>query len=287
MGKSKNFWVASSTGSVAGGVEALINWPSEVIKTELQMQSKSKPLYKGYFDCAITKVRSQGIISLYRGLVPVVLGSMPKAGVRFGGNSFYRQNLFSNADGSIGSMGVLGAGLLAGASEAVLVVTPMETLKTRLINANKPFVSGTMNLLKSEGIGGIYKGVVPTIAKQSLNQGTRFLVYDSVMSSVKKLTGNKETGAVEAIVSGMLAGTASVLVNQPIDTVKTLMQSTEAAKYKNTFDCVKSTIASEGPMALYKGLVPRLMRVVPGQGIIFFTYNALEPKMSELIEGPR
>jgi len=255
--------------------------------TELQMQSKTKPIYKGYFDCAATKVRSQGIISLYRGLVPVVIGSMPKAGVRFGGNMFFKTNVFGNADGSVSSMGILASGLCAGASEAVLVVTPMETLKTRLINANKPFVSGTMNLLKTEGIGGIYKGVLPTIMKQSLNQGTRFLVYDSVMSTVKGVTGNKETGAVESIVSGMLAGTASVLINQPVDTVKTLMQSTEAAKYKSTVHCITSTIKSEGPAALYKGLVPRLMRVVPGQGIIFFTYNALEPEMSRLIEGER
>lgn len=32
-------------------------------------------------------VRTTGFFSLYRGLAPTLLGSMPKAGIRFGGNS--------------------------------------------------------------------------------------------------------------------------------------------------------------------------------------------------------
>lgn len=280
-----SFLTTATAGSIAGGVECLINWPSEVIKTELQMQSKSNPVYKGYFDCMRGKVKSQGVISLYRGLVPVVLGSMPKAGVRFGGNSFFRTNVFSGADGKISSIGVLGAGLSAGATEAVLVVTPMETLKTRLINANKPFVSGTINLIQTEGIGAIYKGVVPTIMKQSLNQGTRFLVYDEVMTLIKSATGKEVAGPIEAISGGMIAGAASVMVNQPVDTIKTIMQSADAAKYKGTLDCFTSIIKNEGPFAVYKGLVPRLARVCPGSGIIFGTVNFVKPPIGEFFDG--
>lgn len=281
--KSKNPWVASLTGSVAGGLEALINWPSEVIKTELQMQSKANPVYTGYINCATTKIRTQGVVSLYRGLVPIVIGSMPKAGVRFGGNSFFRKNIFASADGNISRLGVLGAGISAGASEAILVVTPMETLKTRLINANLPFVSGTMDLLKKEGIRGIYKGVIPTVVKQSMNQGTRFLVYDELMKVILTASNKDHADAKEAVAAGIGAGIASVLVNQPVDVVKTRMQSIEATKYKGFVDCMMKTVAQDGPTALYKGLIPRLARVVPGQGIIFGTYNALEPYVAKAL----
>lgn len=286
--KSSHVGVAMVAGALAGGTECLINWPSEVIKTELQMQSKANPRYNGYFDCMKQKVNSQGAMSLYRGLVPVVLGSMPKAGVRFGGNSFYKKSVFNgfvDANGKLSSIGILGAGLSAGATEAVLVVTPMETLKTRLINANKPFVSGTVNLVKTEGLAALYKGVVPTIAKQSLNQGTRFFVYDKVMGTVLKVTGAKTPGAKEAIAGGMLAGAASVLVNQPVDTIKTLMQSSEAVKYKGTLDCVMQTVKNEGIGAVYKGLGPRLARVCPGSGIIFGMVNYITPPLEELMLG--
>lgn len=282
--KQPDFKVQLIAGSIAGGVECLINWPSEVIKTELQMQSKTKPIYNGYVDCMKKKVNAQGVMSLYRGLLPVVLGSMPKAGVRFGGNAFYKKNVFSDTDGNISRLGVLGAGLSAGATEAVLVVTPMETLKTRLINANKPFVSGTINLIKTEGPGALYKGVVPTVFKQSLNQGTRFFVYDSVMGTVLSITGAKTPGAKESISAGMLAGAASVMVNQPVDTIKTLMQGENASKYKGTLDCVKTVVKEEGVAAVYKGLVPRLARVCPGSGIIFGTVNFIRPKVADAFD---
>jgi solute carrier family 25 citrate transporter 1 len=38
---------------------------------------------------------------------------------------------------------------------------------------------------------------------------------------------------------GGIAGAASVLGNTPLDVVKTRMQSLDAAKYKNTWDCAK------------------------------------------------
>ena len=40
-------------------------------------------------------------------------------------------------------------------------------------------------------------------------------------------------------VFGGIAGAASVLGNTPLDVVKTRMQSLDAARYKNTFDCAK------------------------------------------------
>lgn len=53
----------------------------------------------------------------------------------------------------------------------------LQTLKVKLINANKGFVEGTIYIIKNEGIEGIYKGVTPTIIKQASNQGIRFLTF--------------------------------------------------------------------------------------------------------------
>ena len=38
---------------------------------------------------------------------------------------------------------------------------------------------------------------------------------------------------------GGFAGACSVLGNTPLDVVKTRMQSLDASKYKNTFDCAR------------------------------------------------
>jgi len=41
----------------------------------------------------------------------------------------------------------------AGVSEALLIVAPVETVKTKCIELNKPFVTGMKHILATEGIG--------------------------------------------------------------------------------------------------------------------------------------
>jgi solute carrier family 25 (mitochondrial citrate transporter), member 1 len=58
--------------------------------------------------------------------------------------------------------------------------------------------------------------------------------------------------------------------------VKTRMQGSKASMYKNTLDCFVQMYKVEGPMAFYSGLVPRLGRVLPGQGIIFMSFETIQ-----------
>lgn len=73
----------------------------------------------------------------------------------------------------------------------------------------------------------------------------------------------------------LFSGAASVFGNTPIDVVKTRMQGLEAAKYKNTWDCFIKTWKAEGPLAFYKGTVPRLSRVVFDVAITFTIYDSI------------
>ena len=57
---------------------------------------------------------------------------------------------------------------------------------------------------------------------------------------------------------------------------QTRMQGTKASQYKSTLDCFKQIVAKEGFIALYAGVVPRLGRVVPGQGIIFMSFESIQ-----------
>ena len=58
--------------------------------------------------------------------------------------------------------------------------------------------------------------------------------------------------------------------------VKTRLQGTKASQYAGTLDCFRQILAKEGLGAFYAGLVPRLGRVVPGQGIIFMSFEAIQ-----------
>lgn len=73
----------SFSGGIAGGLEIMITFPTEYVKTQLQLDEKSaKPKYTGPFNCAAVTVREHGFFGLYRGLSSLLYGSIPKASVR-------------------------------------------------------------------------------------------------------------------------------------------------------------------------------------------------------------
>jgi solute carrier family 25 protein 33/36 len=46
-------------------------------------------------------------------------------------------------------------------------------------------------------------------------------------------------------------------------------------KYTGLFQCFRLMIREEGVVALYSGLVPHMLRVVPNAAIMFGTYEAV------------
>jgi solute carrier family 25 citrate transporter 1 len=93
-------------------------------------------------------------------------------------------------------------------------------------------------------------------------------------------------GTISTFGIGGVSGLITVYVTQPLDTVKTRMQSIEARRlYKNSFACGAMVLREEGIRALWAGAVPRLVRLVLSGGILFTMYeksiellDTLDPK---------
>jgi solute carrier family 25 (mitochondrial citrate transporter), member 1 len=224
-------------------------------------------------------VRTTGFFSLYRGLAPTLIGSVPKAGIRFGLNSVIK-NALRDEKGNLSPAKNFIAGLGAGVAEALAIVAPVETVKTKVIELNKPFIEGFKYIVKTEGISGIYQGALATALKQGSNQGLRFMWFNEYKDIVTN-NGEKPMTPLLGLFGGMSAGCFSTLGNNPFDVIKTRMQGTKAKQYKGTFDCLKQILANEGVGALYVGVVPRLGRVVPGQGIIFMSFETIQNSLEK------
>jgi len=282
---SNSSFVALITGGITGCIEATCMWPTENIKTQLQLQGKSQTPRFTSFSGGVKYVwQNQGIIGLYRGLAPILIGAFPKIGTRFGSNSFFK--------GKINDLGVplpstllnFAGGLCAGATEAVVCVVPMETVKTRTIEMNCSFFEGMKRILATSGVAGLYKGVVATVLKQSSNQGLRFMFMGSYRDAMRSWTGESKLHPVQSMIGGVGAGTFSVLGNNPLDVVKTKMQGSGAgAKYRGTLDCFLYVLRTEGLGGLYAGVLPRIYRVGPGQGITFMCFDALQPHVAKAL----
>ena len=62
------------------------------------------------------------------------------------------------------------------------------------------------------------------------------------------------------------------------------MQGLDAKRYTSTFNCLATTLREDGFLALYRGLGARLCRVVPGQGIIFASYETISQSVAEVLD---
>ena len=73
------------TGGITGGIEICITFPTEYVKTQLQLDEKSGTTakkYDGIVDCVKKTVKTNGVRGLYRGLSVLLYGSIPKSAVR-------------------------------------------------------------------------------------------------------------------------------------------------------------------------------------------------------------
>jgi len=266
-------------GGITGGIEICITYPTEYVKTQLQLDEKVGK-YKGIMDCAKQTVRQNGVTGLYRGLSVLVYGSIPKSAVRFGSFEQFKKQA-ADDKGNLSPVSRLLCGLGAGVSEAILAVTPMETVKVKFIadqrSANpryKGFFHGVRHIVAKEGVSGIYKGLSPTMMKQGSNQAIRFYVMETLKMWYKGGDSSKPIPKVIVGLFGGFAGACSVIGNTPLDVVKTRMQGLDAARYKNTIDCARQIMVNEGPRAFYKGTLPRMSRVVLDVGITFMIYDS-------------
>lgn len=270
--------VSGLIGGVVGAIEISCTYPTEYLKTVMQID---KAKYEaGMIGTAKETFRTNGFFGFYRGYTALLLFSMPKNSVRFGAFEFAKTNLFTGP----GSTNTFMCGLTAGVAEALVVVTPQETLKTKLIHdklSPNPQYSnifqGIYTISQQAGIKGLYAGVVPTILKQGSNQAVRFVVFADTKKFLSNYMSNK---IVVDLFAGGWAGFVSVMANNPVDVIKTKMQQKDGAG-KGFMEVAKQIHASRGWGGFYSGVVPRLSRVVLDAALTFSIFHQLKRSVAE------
>lgn len=264
---------------MAGGVtEAVCLQPLDVTKTRLQLPGSK---YKGMFDCLQTIVKEEGAASLYKGLTPFVTHLTLKYALRFGMFEQFKQMLGASKTGETTAGKNFTAGLMVGSLEACLIVTPFEVVKTRLQKQKgttnlkyKGPIDVVVKVVRDEGLRRMWSGNMPTVIRQGSNQAFNFMSM-AILNRVlwdKRQGDGKQLAVWKTLLSGLLAGAVGPMFNCPVDVIKTRMMAQEygvgqTQKYTGWFQAGKLIAKEEGTAALWKGLIPRLTRLAPGQAI--------------------
>lgn len=132
------------------------------------------------------------------------------------------------------------------------------------------------HVLKSEGGSrGLFKGLVPTLAREIPGNAAMFGVYELIK---QRLAGGSDTsnlGRGSLVVAGGLAGATFWGSVYPTDVVKSVIQVDDYKnpKYSGSIDAFRKILASEGVKGLYKGFGPAMARSVPANAACFLAYE--------------
>ncbi|XP_064279992.1 mitochondrial 2-oxodicarboxylate carrier isoform X2 [Passer domesticus] len=250
-------------GGSAGLVEICLMHPLDVVKTRFQIQrGKTDPTsYKSLGDCFRTIFQREGFLGFYKGILPPVLAETPKRAVK----------AFAIA------------GLGSGLTEAV-VVNPFEVVKVTLQTNQNSFTEQpssfvqAQQIIKTGGLGsqGLNKGLTATLGRH----GVFNMVYFGFYFNVKNILPVNKDPNLEFLRKfgiGLVSGTIASIINIPFDVAKSRIQGPQPVpgeiKYRTCFKTMATVYKEEGFLALYKGLLPKIMRLGPGGAVMLLVYE--------------
>lgn len=279
-----NAAVSFSIGAAASAIGATAVYPIDLVKTRLQNQrTLLGKRGMSMWGCFTSVLRYEGPLGLYKGLVPQLVGQVPEKAIRL--FIVDRVRNLSPTDGVSYPIEVL-AGLAAGANQ-VLITNPAEIIKVRMQVqghelAKKKAEGATvqpkraLSMLRELGFAGMYKGASACFLRDVPFSGIYFGSYAWMKEELR--TGNEPLHSIELFFCASAAGVAAASLTTPADVLKTRMQ-VEAKKgegYSSLRDCYRKVVTTEGYRALWKGVIPRVLRSSPQYGVMLFSYEILQ-----------
>jgi len=196
--------------------------------------------------------------------------------VIFCANTISKQYLFN---GSNSSMSLLASGFIAGSVNAI-IVAPVEMIRTHQILASKdPSAKKSIpqiirQLTQQYGMLSLWTGLFPTILRDGPGVGLYLLAFDFAKGYIHQSFSpsiNSEISLWTRIVAGSFAGIVFWTWAIPVDTVKTLIES--SLREKAPSGQFKHILSNISVSQLYRALPLAYMRGMPSAAVTLTTYD--------------
>nr|AFJ66222.1 hypothetical protein 34G24.27 [Capsella rubella] len=278
--KRSNYFIA---GGIAGAASRTATAPLDRLKVLLQIQKTDAKIRE-----AIKMIWKQdGVRGFFRGNGLNIVKVAPESAIKF-----YAYELFKNAIGEnmgedkadIGTTARLFAGGMAGAV-AQASIYPLDLVKTRLQTCTSQagvavpkLGTLTKDILVHEGPRAFYKGLFPSLLGIIPYAGIDLAAYEKLKDLSRiYILQDAEPGPLVQLGCGTISGALGATCVYPLQVVRTRMQAErERTSMSGVF---RRTISEEGYKALYKGLLPNLLKVVPAASITYMVYEAMKKSL--------
>ncbi|XP_072974315.1 mitochondrial adenine nucleotide transporter ADNT1-like [Typha angustifolia] len=299
-----------AAGGIAGGVSRTAVAPLERLKILLQVQNPHNIKYNGTIQGLKYIWRTEGFRGLFKGNGTNCARIVPNSAVKFfsyeqacSGILWLYRRQSGNEDAQLSPVLRLGAGACAGII-AMSATYPMDMVRGRITvqTEKSPYQYRGMfhalgTVYREEGFRALYKGWLPSVIGVIPYVGLNFAVYESLKDWLIKsnpfgFVENSELSVTTRLACGAAAGTVGQTVAYPLDVIRRRMQmvgwkdaasivtaegrSKEPLEYTGMVDAFRKTVRHEGFGALYKGLVPNSVKVVPSIAIAFVSYEVVK-----------
>jgi len=146
--------------------------------------------------------------------------------------------------------------------------------------AYETFGGAFRSILKQEGAGRFYRGMISPILAEAPKRAIKFGTNEKYKSIAKTFTKDGKLTSIHHVLTGAFAGMTEAFVNCPFEVVKVRMQAKENVKlYNNSMSALIGTVSKEGIFALYKGLEAQLWRNGIWNGAYFGLIGLIREKI--------
>eukprot|EP00794_Sanderia_malayensis_P006933 gene6933-7712_t len=271
-----------TAGSIGGVACVYAGQPFDTVKVKMQV---SPNLYANSYQSVKDMLKKDGVRSFYAGSTPALVANIGENAVLFlfygqckkvvqyacGVDSAEKLNAFHQAC----------AGSLASFFSS-FVLCPLELVKCRLQTAKELGPTQTKvgpsrvirDILRNDGMLGFYRGFAGTLAREMPGYFFFFGGYEATQYILSPVNDrhNEPLSLWKTVVAGGVGGMSLWATVYPADVIKSRSQ-VDTGKAYGFYHYLKTIIKNEGPRALYRGVVPCLLRAFPANAALFVAYE--------------
>ena len=281
-------------GGAAGIAEHVALFPVDTVKTHMQVYQGQAGLAQSGLVQAVRRIAGHGggMRALWRGVGAVALSAGPAHALYFSLYEAARAHLLPRLPDTSASVATASAGALATIiSDGVMA--PFDVVKQRM-QVQRGYRSVLDTMLRVYRVQGgwrtFYRGYPTTLVMNIPFSATYFTAYESMhelllgrrhpvrttANVAHESFGQAARRTLLHFVSGGVAGAAAATITNPLDVVRTRLQTQGepgARKYRGMWAAFRSVAMEEGARGLFAGVRPRVLFHAPAGAVAWTTFE--------------